>query len=407
MLNRILSQIMRAPATAFAIIFTLSLQSHASAFATSNNANAHRHAAGKSWTIIKDESTFIILSSRQLYTTTCGVSSSTTRCDVVRRDLRTKFHVMPQQQLGSFEKLTDVGEDNTMQSREKRRVWLYDFVSTPKLLTHDQPSTRSTTVPYYEAWELQKQLVQHQLSRIGKRPSDPPLHSQFLPSQFEYDDEYTTMNTKSNAGSIGPPPNLIGCDSILVLQHDPVYTLGTASDPSYIRQDENPNDKEENNRATTPIPTVRIERGGEVTYHGPGQLTIYPILDLRGYKQDVHWYMRALEEVILLALKNAGVKGATREENLTGVWVSNKKIAALGIKARRWVTMHGFAINVDIRSLQNFEGIVPCGLVGREVTCVNKEIGDSVSAGFTVEEFSHHVKEALEEIFCVTLIPRE
>ena len=92
---------------------------------------------------------------------------------------------------------------------------------------------------------------------------------------------------------------------------------------------------------------------------------------------------------------------ATREDNLTGVWVSDKKIAALGIKARRWVTMHGLAINVDVRSLQNFEGIVPCGLEGRAVTCLNDEIA---SQPFTVEEFAVHVKEALEEIFGVRLI---
>ncbi|KAL7527207.1 hypothetical protein ACHAWF_002075 [Thalassiosira exigua] len=185
-----------------------------------------------------------------------------------------------------------------------------------------------------------------------------------------------------------------------MLQHDPVYTLGTASDPSFILG------YGENDAKDGGIPIVRIERGGEVTYHGPGQLTVYPILDLRGYKQDVHWYMRALEEVILLALDKAGVRGVpTREEDLTGVWVSNNKIAALGIKARRWVTMHGLAINVDIRSLRNFEGIVPCGLEGREVTCINDEIDEARQ--FTVEEFTVHVKEALEEVFCVSLVPTE
>lgn len=319
---------------------------------------------------------------------------------MVRRDTATKLQVAPQQ-LGSFEKLTD-GEDDIMttQSREKRRVWLYDFVSTPKSTLSGEQTIQSSTVPYHDAWELQKQLVDHQLARIGKRPIDPPIYSQFIPMHFDSDDDYNTVDARSDNGSITPPPNLIGCDSIIMLQHDPVYTLGTASDPSFIR-----NDIGNNDAATTKIPIVRIERGGEVTYHGPGQLTVYPILDLRGYKQDVHWYMRALEEVILLALENAGVKGAVREDNLTGVWVSNKKIAALGIKARRWVTMHGLAINVDVRSLQNFEGIVPCGLEGREVTCINEENGNSVTTGITVEQFSLHVKEALEEIFCVALIP--
>ena len=94
---------------------------------------------------------------------------------------------------------------------------------------------------------------------------------------------------------------------------------------------------------------------------------------------------------------------ATREDHLTGVWVSDKKIAALGIKARRWVTMHGLAINVDARSLRNFEGIVPCGLEGREVTCINEEIEDA-EHHFTVERFAVHVREALEEIFEVSLV---
>lgn len=276
------------------------------------------------------------------------------------------LHLAPQQ-LGEFEPINLADDTNN-----ERRVWLYDYVTAnPK------------TIHYHDAWDLQKSLVEHQLSRIGKRPSNPPLYDQFVPTSVDDDQE----DGKSS---------LVGCDSIIILEHDPVYTLGTASDPSFIRgYDED--DVDGNN-----IPIVRIERGGEVTYHGPGQLTVYPILDLRGYKQDVHWYMRALEEVILLALEKAGVKGAEREDDLTGVWVSNKKIAALGIKARRWVTMHGLAINVDIRSLQNFEGIVPCGLEGRAVTCINDEIHDLPQ--FTVEEFAVHVKEALEEIFGVHLV---
>mmetsp|Transcript_38622 Transcript_38622/g.63144 ORF Transcript_38622/g.63144 Transcript_38622/m.63144 type:complete len:279 (-) Transcript_38622:72-908(-) len=273
-------------------------------------------------------------------------------------------------------------------TRNQRRVWLYDFVTT----TQQQSSTDPKTMPYHEAWDFQKSLVEHQLSRIGKRPTDPPLYDQFVPASLDFNNE-KDGNSEANKKI---PPFLLGCDSIIMLQHDPVYTLGTASDTSFIRG------YDENDTNDNAIPIVRIERGGEVTYHGPGQLTVYPILDLRGYKQDIHWYMRALEEAILLALGKAGVKGATREDNLTGVWVSNKKIAALGIKARRWVTMHGLAINVDIRSLQNFEGIVPCGLEGRVVTCINDEIGGVPH--FTVEDFAVHVKEALEEIFEVSLV---
>ena len=272
----------------------------------------------------------------------------------------TRLQIAPQQ-LGEFEPIqTQPG------SRSVRKVRLYNFVS------------KETTIPYKEAWDFQKELVTHQLERLGKRPTiDPPHYDQFLVDVREDDDGTSIAN------------NQLGCDSVIFLEHDPVYTLGTGSDPSFIRD-------ESNN-----VDIVRIERGGEVTYHGPGQLTVYPILDLRGYKQDIHWYMRALEEVILLALQKAGIDGATREEDLTGVWVSDKKIAALGIKARRWVTMHGLAINVDARSLGNFEGIVPCGLEGRTVTCIDDE-----KKGWKCDlnEFACHVKSAIEEIFEITLI---
>ena len=140
------------------------------------------------------------------------------------------------------------------------------------------------------------------------------------------------------------------------------------------------------------VDIVRIERGGEVTYHGPGQLVVYPILDLRGYRQDIHWYMRALEEAVLLALEGAGIDGAAREDSVTGIWIEGAKVAALGVKVRRWVSMHGLAVNVDHRSLDNFGGIVPCGLEGRSVTCINDHLAPGQEA-LTVQDFAHHMKE--------------
>ncbi|KAL7476033.1 hypothetical protein ACHAW6_001920 [Cyclotella cf. meneghiniana] len=300
------------------------------------------------------------------------------------------------QQLGEFEPINFHSTADGDRDRNRRRVWLYDFVT----------ASQSTTVPYNVMWDHQKSLVSHQLTRIGKGPKDPPLYDQFVPLDLDSEDII--------------PQSLLGCDSVIMVEHDPVYTLGTASDASFIRgyqsidgvkgdvekrDNHTLNDEDE----SAAIPIVRIERGGEVTYHGPGQLVLYPIIDLRGYKQDIHWYMRALEEVIILALENAGVKGAskaaTREDNLTGVWVSNKKIAAIGIKTRRWVTMHGLAINVDLKSLHNFEGIVPCGLEGREVTCINEEFARGIGeCCFTVEQFAVRVREALEEVFGITLV---
>eukprot|EP01082_Thalassiosira_pseudonana_P007794 g6786.t1 g6786 contig23:1209076-1210092(-) len=307
-------------------------------------------------------------------------SSLTHQPSTLRRTQQ--LHLAPQQ-LGEFEPITLSGNDG--QGRTQRKVWLYDFVT----------ASNSLTVPYHAAWDLQKSIVEHQLARIGKSPKDPALYEQFIPFDSGLDQ------------SGGIPQSLLGCDSIIMLEHDPVYTLGTASDPSFIHGYQKGDDDEEevnttiDNDAATSIPIVRIERGGEVTYHGPGQLVVYPIIDLRGYKQDIHWYMRALEEVIIIALEKAGVKGATREDNLTGVWIHNKKIAALGIKARRWVTMHGLAINVDVRSLQNFEGIVPCGLEGRKVTCINDEVA---TGDCTVGRLAVHVKEAFEEILGVSLV---
>jgi lipoyl(octanoyl) transferase len=113
--------------------------------------------------------------------------------------------------------------------------------------------------------------------------------------------------------------------------------------------------------------------------------------------------MRALEEAILLALTKCGLDRAERQEDVTGVWVDNFKVAACGVKVKRWVTMHGLAVNVEIASLENFEGIVPCGLDGRKVSCVNQFVDEPL----TVADFAGLMKEALEEVFEIRLIPTE
>jgi len=135
---------------------------------------------------------------------------------------------------------------------------------------------------------------------------------------------------------------------------------------------------------------------------GPGQLVAYPILDLRGYRKDLHWYMRALEEAIIIALTNVGIHGATREDGVTGVWVNHKKIGALGVKVKRWVTMHGLSVNVDQRALENFNGIVPCGLVGRDVCCIN----DFLEEPITVDDFALHLKAALQIVLEVKFVSK-
>ncbi|MBD2289911.1 lipoyl(octanoyl) transferase LipB [Microcystis wesenbergii FACHB-1317] len=144
-------------------------------------------------------------------------------------------------------------------------------------------------------------------------------------------------------------------DMLLLLEHPPVYTLGTGSDIKFIKFNLDKTDKE----------VYRIERGGEVTYHCPGQLVGYPILNLRYYRQDLHWYLRQLEEVILQTIAIYGLSGS-RIGGLTGVWVEGYKIAAIGIKVSRWITYHGFALNV-CPDLSGFAEIIPCGITNKPV----------------------------------------
>jgi lipoyl(octanoyl) transferase len=148
-------------------------------------------------------------------------------------------------------------------------------------------------------------------------------------------------------------PNLP--DILLLLEHPPVYTLGSGSDIKFIKFNLDKTDKE----------VYRIERGGEVTYHCPGQLVGYPILNLRYYQQDLHWYLRQLEEVILQTIAIYGLSGE-RIGGLTGVWVEGYKIAAIGIKVSHWITYHGFAVNV-CPDLSGFAEIIPCGIANKPV----------------------------------------
>ena len=148
-------------------------------------------------------------------------------------------------------------------------------------------------------------------------------------------------------------------DTLILVEHEPVYTLGKNANRDHLLQSR---DKS--------IEVFNIGRGGDVTFHGPGQLVGYPILDLRNYKKSVSWYMRRLEELIIKVLKEFDIKGS-RKKGLTGVWVNNKKIAAQGVRISRWVTMHGFSINV-CPQLSYYDGIIPCGILNYEVTSMEK-----------------------------------
>ena len=153
-------------------------------------------------------------------------------------------------------------------------------------------------------------------------------------------------------------------DELLLLEHQPVYTMGRTPDQSSL-----------GDPAALPYPLVRINRGGQATYHGPGQLVGYPVLDLRPRGQDLHKYLRALEEALLTLLSELGL-AAQRREALTGVWIEDRKIASIGVGVRRWVTMHGFALNV-CGDLAPFTSIVPCGIAGVKMTSIASETGRS------------------------------
>ena len=155
-------------------------------------------------------------------------------------------------------------------------------------------------------------------------------------------------------------------DTLILAEHEPVYTLGKNADENHILQ--NP---------PREVKTYHIERGGDVTFHGPGQLVGYPILDLHNYKKSISCYMRGLEKLIIDTLAEFTVT-AERKDGLTGVWVGDEKIAALGVRVTRWITMHGFALNVT-PDLTYYSGIIPCGIFEYGVTSMAKLLTDEVA----------------------------
>jgi len=155
-------------------------------------------------------------------------------------------------------------------------------------------------------------------------------------------------------------------DELLLLEHDPVYTIGRTPDQSSLRD-----------VAHLSHPLFPINRGGQATYHGPGQLIGYPIIDLRECGQDLHRYLRWLEALLVETLSEVGIAARTRP-GLTGVWVEERKIASIGVGVRHWITMHGFALNV-CGDLAPFDQIVPCGIANVAMTSIEKEIGRGCS----------------------------
>ncbi|MBD2447984.1 lipoyl(octanoyl) transferase LipB [Nostoc sp. FACHB-152] len=176
-------------------------------------------------------------------------------------------------------------------------------------------------------------------------------------------------------------------DALILLEHPPVYTLGQGATPEFLKFDLSNNN----------FDVHRVERGGEVTYHCPGQLVGYPILNLQRYCKDLHWYLRQLEEVIIQVLAVYGLTG-DRLTGFTGVWLEGRKVAAIGIKVSRWITMHGFALNV-CPDMTGFQHIVPCGIADKPVASLAEWI-----PGITCDEVRPHVVKAFAKVFDVDVV---
>lgn len=179
---------------------------------------------------------------------------------------------------------------------------------------------------------------------------------------------------------------LVTPNYFLFVEHPHVYTLGKSGDMSNLLLSE----KQLEAKGAT---FYKINRGGDITYHGPGQIVGYPILDLENFFTDIHKYLRFLEEVIILTLAEYGVTG-TRSEGETGVWLDvgtpfARKICAMGVRASRWVTMHGFALNVNA-NLGYFDNIIPCGIKGKAVTSLHVELGREIDEAEVKEKIVRH-----------------
>lgn len=174
-------------------------------------------------------------------------------------------------------------------------------------------------------------------------------------------------------------------DELLLLEHEPVYTIGRTPDKSSLL-----------GGAHLPHPLFAINRGGQATYHGPGQLMGYPIVDLRRCGQDLHKYLRWLEQLLVDLLAHYGI-AAQRRDGLTGVWVGQRKIASIGVGVRYWITMHGFALNVE-ENLAPFAHIVPCGITNVAMTSMEREVGRALTVADVAMELEKLVLNQFRQL---------
>jgi lipoyl(octanoyl) transferase len=175
-------------------------------------------------------------------------------------------------------------------------------------------------------------------------------------------------------------------DTIVLAEHDPVYTIGRTRDRSSLAA-----------ASRLPHPVVEISRGGQATFHGPGQLVGYPILNLEERGRDLHRYLRALESALVATCARFGLAARPRD-GLTGVWVGSRKLASIGVGVRHWVSLHGFALNVTAECLAGFRSIVPCGIAGVEMTCLAREAGSDIAVADVAAAVQSPLESALDAL---------
>ena len=225
---------------------------------------------------------------------------------------------------------------------------------------------------YQKTWDYQENLLQQIVDiKVSKRQ-----YEKSLPQTETVDESLTEFIT----------PNFL-----LLVEHPHVYTIGKSGNEANMLAN---SDKLKEIAATY----VKTNRGGDITYHGPGQLVAYPILDLANFKEDINWYMRSMEEVIIKTIAHYGLNGV-RSKGETGVWLDAgkpyaRKICAMGVKASRWVTIHGLALNVN-SDLRYFEYIIPCGITDKAVTSLERELDRTIS----MEEVQRYFLKYFEEVF--------
>ena len=193
-----------------------------------------------------------------------------------------------------------------------------------------------------------------------------------------YGEAYATQIAKRDAVQTGA-----GSNTLMLLEHTPTFTLGRNADESHLLQNRG-------QLAKMGIEVCEVDRGGDVTYHGPGQLVAYPILNLGHWKKSVSWYLRELEQVLIDLLADYGIEGG-RVEGYTGVWADGAKVAAIGVGVHRWVTYHGIALNVD-PNMDHWGLIVPCGIPDKPVTSLKRLLGEAPQFNRVMDAYERHFR---------------